>query len=482
MAERAAGIDASIPLSGKRPDMLGKISDLLGVQRQQVALRSESQSQRQREGIAKFDVQKIVGDDGTIDLNKIPSSGLREAAGDQFPDLLQQYAGIRQQQLAGKQSLVQLNDAQRNSFGEMMGALRSDPEVAQDTPAGRQKVTQAFGQYAQMYGKDVEGVLRSYAAPIQNAPPGKIGQVLQNIQLQATSASDQASRQAPQYTNTGMQLQQTNPYAQSGQAPGNIPLSISPGEQAAPATDQLGNLFIQQRDARGNITGYKPVEGPARFDVGERQSFEQQAEQNFANVNANRIAAQLAPQQLDQINKALEISKDVTTGGGADWASKRAKWESIIGGFVPGLKDAADDATRLQLLDKYAERIAADSARVLGANASTDAARESITRQNANIGYTPKAIQNVLQYAKAQTMAMGAKGDAQENWLKQEGAGITKQHEFETKWRQAYDPRLFQMEAMSDKEQDEYAKKLKADDKKELATKLKLLRELGAMK
>lgn len=482
MAERAAGIDASIPLSGKRPDMLGKMSDLLGVQRQQVALRSESQTQRQREGIAKFDVQKIIGDDGTIDLNKIPDSGLREAAGDQFADVLQQYAGIRQQQLQAKQALVTLNDAARGSFGEMMGALRSDPDVAKDTPAGREKVSQAFGQYAQMYGKDVEGVLKAYAAPIQNAPPGKIAQVLQNIQLQATSASDQAGRQAPQYTNTGAQLQQMNPYAQQGQAPSNIPLTISPGEQSSVMTDQLQNPFEVRRDPRGNITQARPLEGPARFGAGEKMTIEQQAEQNFANVNANRIAAQLAPQQLDQINKALEISKDVTTGGGADWATKRAKYESIIGGFVPGLKDAADDATKLQLLDKYAERIAADSARVLGANASTDAARESITRQNANIGYTPKAIQNVLQYAKAQTQAMAAKGDAQEAWLKSEGNGITKQHEFETKWRQAYDPRVFQLEAMDEKAQDEYAKKLSTAEKRELAGKLKALRELGAMK
>ncbi len=44
-------IDPSIPLQGKRPDMLGKMSELLGVQRGQVALRSEEQSQRQRQSV-----------------------------------------------------------------------------------------------------------------------------------------------------------------------------------------------------------------------------------------------------------------------------------------------------------------------------------------------------------------------------------------------------------------------------------------------
>lgn len=473
-------VDASIPLQVKKPDMIGRITDLLGMQRQQTALRSEQQTQRQREGLASFDVSKIIGDDGTIDLNKIPGSGLREAAGDDYPQVLQQYATVKQQQLAAKQSLLQLGNAQRTTFGEMMGALRSDPDVARDTPEGRQKVAQAFGQYAQMYGPDVEGVLKAYAGPIQNASPGKIGQVLQNIQLQATSAENQASRQAPQYTNTGSQLMQTNPYAQPGQAPGSIPLTISPGEQAAPATDQLGNLFVQKRDASGNIIGYEPVSGPARFGAGERQSIEQQAEANFQNVSANRIAAQLAPQQLDQINKAMEISREVNTGGG-DLAAKRAKWESAIGSIIPGMSGASDDATKLQLLDKFTERIAADSARVLGANSSTDAARESISRQNANIGYTAKAVQHVLEYAKAQTMAMSAKGDAQEKWLKAEGNGITKQHEFETKWRQSYDPRVFQYAAMSPEEREKFRKKLTKEEAATIAAKTKALRELGAL-
>lgn len=265
-----ATVDASIPLQIKRPDTIGRITDLLGMQRQQVALQADKtalqgaqQTQRQRSNLASFDVSKIIGEDGTIDLNKVLGSGLREAAGDDFPQVLQHYMSVRQQQLGAKQALVQVNDAQRQSFGEMMGALRSDPDVAQDTEAGRQKVGQAFGQYAQMYGKDVEGVLRAYAAPIQNAPPGKLGQVLQNIQLQATSASDQASRQAPQYANTGAELRQTNPYAQAGQAPGSVPLTISPGEQATVVVDQLGNQYEMRRDDRGNIVNTRPQIGRA---------------------------------------------------------------------------------------------------------------------------------------------------------------------------------------------------------------------------
>jgi len=480
-------VDASIPLSVRKPDGMGKLSELLNMQRQSIAVQSDKtalasaqQSQRQREGLANFDWAKLSGDDGTVDLNKIMDSGLREAAGDQFPQVMQQAIQMRQTQLGAKQALVGLTDAQRRSFGEMVGALRSDPDVVQGTPEGKQKLNQALGQYVTMYGPDVENVVKAYAAPLMNAPPGRAGQVLQNIQLQATSASDQASRQAPQFTNTGGQLTQTNPYAQQGQAPGSIPLTIAPGQQSQIGADPIGNPMEVRRDTRGNITGATPLPGMPTFGPGERQSLEQQAESNFRNVESNRIAASLAPQQLDQINKALKISEGVSTGGGGEFARKRASFESAISAFLPGFDTAVDDATKLQMLDKYLERIAADSARVLGANASTDAARESIARQNASTGYTRDAVQSVLEYAKAQTMAMEAKGNAQEKWLKNEGK-ITNQHEFETKWRQAYDPLLFQLEAMPDSKQKEIAKKLSPAQRTTLRDKLKALREMGAM-
>jgi hypothetical protein len=330
----------------------------------------------------------------------------------------------------------------------------------------------------------VEGVLKAYAGPIQHAPPGKLGDVLKNIQLQATSADSQATRQTPNFeqVNTGSQLErvQTNPNAPGGaQVPEKMNLGIAPGAQSQQTSDQLGNLFIQRRDARGNITGYEPVQGgPASFGAGERSSLETQANTNFEAISRNRDAARSAPQQRDQIRKARELSKSVSTG---EWAQKRAKIESGLASLIPGLDSADNDATKLQLLDKFAERIAADAAPILGQSHNTDAARESVRTQNANIGYTPKAVQAVLDYAEAQTDAVEAKGNAQEKWLKKEGNGITKAHDFETKWRQAYDPVLFQMKLMSQKEANEFAKKLPKAERESLKKKHDELVDLGAL-
>jgi hypothetical protein len=479
-------IDASIPLQAKRPDVMGRLSELTNMQRQslavqadKVALRSAEQSQGQREALAKFDWSKLSGSDGTIDLNKIMDSGLRDAAGDQFPQVLSQAVQIRQQQLGAKQTLIGLTDAQRKTFAEMVGALRSDTDVVKGTPEGQAKLNDSLRQYVTMYGPDVENVVKAYAGPIMNAPPGKLGQVLQNIQLQATSASEQATRQAPQYTNTGGMLQQTNPYAQPGQAPGSIPLTIAPGQQETITTDQAGNPIAIQRTPRGAIAGAQGIPGITQYRPGEVQSETDQALTNRQIIKANRQAADVIGDQLYSINSAMKLADDLKTGGGTDFARKRANFESGIAAFIPGFDTAVDDATKLQLMDKYLERVAAASSQITGAPDATDAARASISHQNASVGYTPDAIKNVLSFAKAQAMAVKGKARAQELWLEDNNA--TDAHKFESKWRESYDPKIFMLEASSEAKQREMIKNMTSEERAEVKAKLKVLRDLGAL-
>lgn len=485
MAESAY---TGVGLGSQTPDMFGKLSQLLTIRGQQQGLagqaaqvQQEEQTTRQRASLAKHDFSQYIGEDGTIDLNRMVNSpGLLADAGDQFLDIVSKGAAFKQQQLEAKSKLVGLRHDQREEFAAVMGGLSSDPDVAEDNEKGRQKVNEALVQYGEMYGEDVLDALGTYATQLRDVPQGQMPNALKSIQMQAVSASDQLEKKRPQYMNTGGRAVQISPYAPPGQSPQSIAMTLGPGEQDTVAVDQLGNPYRTLRDQRGTVTGTAPLApggnaGPATFGVGERATFEQQAEQNFANISANRVAASMAPQQLDQINKALNLSKQVSTGG---WAAKRAHIESSIGSLIPGYA-GMDDASKLQELDKFSERIATDASRVLGVNAKTDAERESIHRQNANIGYTPQAIQSVLQYAKAQTMAMEAKGNAQEAWLKKEGSGITKQHEFETEFRQAYDPQIFQLAVMSPEERKEARAKMSKEERATLREKAKKLIDLG---
>jgi hypothetical protein len=478
-----------VALGVRTPDMLERLSTVLGIRSQQQALqgqvaevKSTQQSQRQREALANHDWSKYVGPDGTPDLNAMfMDPELRQVAGDQFQDVIAKSAATKGQMLTNMRTLTALRGDQRTAFGEMMNALRNDAEVASGSEEARKKINQAMVQFGEMYGEEALPVLSAYAPMLQNVPPGKLPEALRVVGLQAMAAGQQMDVQNPQYMNTGGQFRQINPNAAPG-TPTSIAATLAPGQQDQLGTDPLGNPMVTYRDPRGSVVGSSLLPGsgqpggPAVFGPGERQSLEAQAQQNFENVTANRRAASMAPQQLDQIDKALKLSRETATGS---FASRRADIESALGSMLPTGFQGMDDASKLNELEKLTERIATDAASVLGVNARTDAERESIRKQNANIGYTPQAIQNVLQYAKAQTLAMQAKGDAQEAWLKREGQGITKQHEFETEFRQAYDPRVFQLAVMPAAERKKALDAMSKDQLADIQEKGRKLKDLG---
>jgi hypothetical protein len=457
-------IDPSIPLQGKRPDMLGKMSDLLNVQRSKVALRSEEQSQGQREALAKFDVQKLIGEDGTIDLNKIPESGLREAAGDQFPDVLSKYAGIRQQQLQAKSMLTALTNEQRQAFGEMTGALRSDPDVAKDTPEGRQKVADTFGQYAEMF-PDAVPVLRAYGAPIQNAPKGKMAQVLQNIQLQATSAGDQASRQAPEYANVGPELKQTNPYAQAGQAPGSIPLGLSPGERFPLTTTATGQLARADRVA-GTVAplgGTNPTEAQAASQAA-----------NVPRVQQNITEAAGVPAVRNVLQNIIKLSDSVTTGPKSERVNRI---KAMVGNVIPGASGWQDDASAYQEMTKYMEQLALRSWASAGGS-GTNSQLEAQVRANPNNEYNSKTVKELAKWVLAGEEAKLAKAKSMATWLKQEGNSVNNIEQFELQWAEAMDPRVFQLKGMSS---EEAKQKFSKEERAEMRKSVERLRALGGV-
>lgn len=481
-------IDASIPLQTQPVDPFATIGKVLGIQKAKADVRSaraaaqqQEQTATQRANLADFDWQSLNGDDGTIDMNKVANSkDLKKAAGDQYPDVLSKMVGAKQQQIGAIAAVTALTGEQRDQWSAMLGALRSDPDVSQDNADGRAKVNDAMAMYQKMY-PEASRVIQAYGPVTQHAPEGKLGQALQNIQMQADTAAAQLARQAPQYTVTGGELKQTNPYVPQGTAPASIPLTLGPGEQNVQFTDQLGNVFIADRDKKGNIIGYRAVGGaggPAAFGPGERKAFEDQANTNAANVFSNRQAAAGAPQLLDQVHKAHELAAATQTGTGSEW---KQKLESSIGSFIPGFDSAKDDATRYDLLNKFLERISADSVSVLGKNAATDAARASIKEQFGHTGQVNTAIQKVLEYTESQIAAIKAKGDAQEKWLATPGnGGIVNAHQFETAWRQAYDPVLFQLQTATPEERKKIVQGLSKEEAASLKDKRAKLRDLGA--
>lgn len=473
-----------VGLNAQSPDAFATIAKILSIRGQQAEVQQAQQSARQRAALANFDFNQFTQPDGSLDTNSMAADpNLRAAAGDQILDVLQHAGAVNQQNAAAKQTLLGLNKDRFGFLIQMFGGMENDPDIANDTDKGRQKVRDALARFGEIAGKEALPVVSMYAQQLDNVPKGMLPKAIQVAQMQANSVAQQLQLQTtPNFVNTGRELSQQNPLVpESSSIPKSLALSIPPGAQVSQDTDSLGNKYLTYRDAKGNVIGTAPLGGaggPARFAPGERESLVLQAQQNFENVSANRQAASIAPQQLDQINKALKLSEQVSTGS---FAQRRSEIESALGSFLPSNFQGLSDAAKLNELEKFTERIASDASKVLGVNAQTDAQRESISKQNANIGYTSEAIQNVLKYAKAQTLAMEAKGNAQEDWLRQPGNDITKEHDFETDFRKAYDPRVFQIEVMTPEERKKYFSTLSAQEKQDIRSHAQKLTDLGAI-
>jgi hypothetical protein len=497
-----SNIDSSIPLQAHVPDVFGRLNQVLSAKRQSQAAQQGKIDLDERKAVAEVissgkgpDGQSILDDNGDPDPDKL-GPVIARVAPTTGQAIMQQVQATHQNKIALQQSAGQLANEQRDAVSGIVRSAINDPNAkAEDLSnalegyAAQNPAAVGAVHYAQKLLAHVDGI----------ADPKQKAAFLNRLAVELQPAGTTSAQQQPsvQGVNTGAQtvFTQTNPQAPGGvQSVGGLNAELRPGEQETEKTDQLGNKYIEIRDQKnGRVIGTKDVPrgtsgaggpsgpGPSTFGPGQLDALKAQSQKNFENVSSNRTAASLAPQQLDQIDKALAISATVTSGG--SFTAKRADFEAAISSIVPGFGSAKDDATKLQLLDKFSERIAADSARVLGANASTDAARDSIHRQNANIGYTPEAIRSVLEYAKSQTIAMQGKGNAQEKWLKQPGHDITSQHDFETAWRQAYDPMIFQMEAAA--ETPNVVRKLISGmtpaEAKELIRKRDVLRQMGAL-
>ena len=489
-----SNIDSTIPLQVHAPEIFGRLNQILGAQRQSQEVAQGAIDLQERKNVQKImtsgqDDQgnSILGDDGDPDPSKL-TAAISRVAPTTGQAYIQQIQQTHSNKIALQRSAGQLANENRDALSGIIRSQINNPN------AKASDLSEALEAYGQQNPSAVPAIhyAQKLLGPFDQLDPQKKAQYLNRLAVELQPAGTTSAQQQPsvQGINTGAQtvLTQTNPQAAGGiQTVGGLNNQVGPSEQENIVTDQLGNQYVVRKDQSGNIVGSRPVPrgtggGPASFGVGERLAYENQTNENFKNVSANRTAASMAPQQLDQIDKALAISSQVSSGG--DFTAKRANIEATIASLIPGFSSAKDDATKLQLLDKFSERIAADSARVLGANASTDAARDSIHRQNANIGYTPDAIRSVLEYAKAQTLAMQAKGNAQEAWLEQAGNGITSQHKFETAWRQAYDPVIFQLEAAAATPEvvRKIIKGLSPAEAAELAKKRKALIDLGAIR
>jgi len=474
----------AVGLGAQQPDFLGKLSTLLSIQGQKQALQGQAaevasaqQSQRQRAALANYDWNKHIGDDGTFDLNSLNDPELMHAAGDQYLDVVQKAVQAKAGQLENKSKLVGLRNDQRAAFSEMVGALRSDKDVAEDNDKGRQKVNQAMLQYGQMYGDDALPVLSAYAAPLQKAPKGRMSDALRAIQLQAQSASQQVAEQKKQYTNTGGELTNINPNAAPGAGPDSLQLSLPPGAHIV--TDQTGAQFVlnpQTNQVTPVGAGRAPAGGPAPSTPPSR-SFKQPSyagqTEDIANyqheVSNTRAAADQAPANRNIFQQILKLADQTNTGPLVSFLQNNP-----VGGQVFG--------DNYQELGKYLEKNAIANMSAMGGPPS-DARLSAAVAANGSTKFNPKALKAVTQFNYATNTGLERYRQGLDQAIGTKEQDYSKLPEFKAAWAKNFDIDAFRLEnAIADgdaAQQRAILAELPPARRKEVARKMKNLDSLS---
>jgi hypothetical protein len=428
-------------------------ADLPGVQAQsQLAQQNTTQQAAVAQYFNTIKPQDHTGPDGTVDMNYAVQTPEFAKLGSAAPDVLQKLTDIKKSQIGNIQDLSNLDKDLRGQYSGVVGSLLSDNDVQAGNEAGFQKVRDQIGALEDS-NPAIKPIADRYLQTLNNVPTGDkdpkaLAHYILMMQQQTMAADSQNAAQQPKLVNKGGSLVDVATGSPSGSVGGatDIKTTLTPAEQVDYQA-QLGSMKAKLAT-------------------------------NSDNFQKNLGALGISQQQEDQINKAMALSQNVSTGAGTP---ERLKAESAISAIFPGFDKLQDDATKGQELNKQLNRISNDSEKVLGSNAGTDAERANIAATNATIGYTPQAVQNVLRFHLAQTEAMRDKGVAMQSWLKQPGNSVANEDEFESSWAKSYDPVIYQLETAGSKAaQQKIIDGLSPQEAASLKEKRDGLKELGA--
>lgn len=467
-----------VGLNAEVPDILPKLSQILQIQHQQTALASEQQSLHQRQALAKYDWNKHIGSDGTFDLNTLNDPELMAAAGDQYQDVVQRAISAKESQLQAKRTLTGLRGDQRKAFGEMMNALRSDRDVAEDTEKGRQKVNEGMIQFGEMYGEDVLPVLSAYAPNLQKVPKGRMSDALRAIGLQSEDVGRQLETQKPQYAGTGGELTDINPNTAPGTARGSIPLTLPPGVSIL--TDQTGAQFAYNPQTNqvtpvgggrgGAPTGPAPSTPPGRGFKQPDYAGQNEDIANYQHEVANtRSAADAAPANRNIFQHILKLADETNTGPLVSYLQNTA-----VGGQVFG--------DNYQELGKYLEKNAIANMQAMGGPPS-DARLSAAVAANGSTKFNPKALKAVTQFNYATNTGLERYRQGLDKTIGTKTQDYTKLPAFKAAWAKNFDIDAFRLEnAVADGDtaaQKEILKDMTPSRRAEVARKMKNLDALA---
>lgn len=222
--------------------------------------------------------------------------------------------------------------------------------------------------------------------------------------------------------------------------------------------------------APGGNGGVRPGLAP-----GVQTAAEGMAGQNTKRAGALVDAAADSPTRVNVLDNIVGLSQSgVNSGPNAEWINKMKGAVADI----PGLGAWKDDVTGFQELKKYLNQNGLRAWQAAGGS-GTDSQLTAAQQANPNDKMFPQALQSMAQWAKAGELALQSKAAAQDAWLARNNNNPQAQNQFESAWRQNFDPRVYQMKLMDPAQLQTFVNKLPAAARSDLLKKYSTAKQNG---
>jgi len=235
--------------------------------------------------------------------------------------------------------------------------------------------------------------------------------------------------------------------------------------------------------------GDKPQQGNGprpllpELPPGQAKYAEGQAKDAADRHDATVAAAQESPMRINVLDNIINLSKGgVATGPGQEFQNSVLGYAANTPLLSKVMGGAKDRVGQFQELQKFTYQNAIRSWQAAGGT-GTDAQMESMAHANPNDHLFPQALQTIAQWGKAGELAVQGKANAQDKFLATNGNTPANQIKFESSWRNAFDPKVFQVSIMSPEEKQHFAQTVLKTPAaaKDFLAKQSLLKDMGAI-
>ncbi len=402
-----------VGLNAQTPSFTQTLSGLMGLKQQQQQLQGgaadvqmKQQDARQRAALAKVNYNKWMGEDGTLDTNKMLADPQLAELGDAAPIAINQGIAMKSHQIENKKALLGLNNDTLSSLGQITQAVSQNPEVKKGTKAGLDFAKDSLTKWATAQGIDVAKSVAPYMMPIMNGqvPPEALSDGLKHISNMTLDVAKQKELTRPNISTmqgpNGLQMVNTNSLAPEGLGPIGVPMA----QGVAPGTTNQTGQFV----TGGPQTGVTPVAGNANPTAAQATAQLGAARGITDRVQQAMTAANNTQQAQDALSRAqaiLESPESLSTGASFDTTRKLKNFLSSAGIDTTGAEDANS-------LTKNLARYEGARATAAGLG-GTDAARELAHNGSPNTSIDNKALVGVVKQSLATEKAIAAYANKQ---------------------------------------------------------------------